>query len=85
MWDYSLKDNLLSLDKPFEKYSEKAFEYALKNNHEKFVKQGFYKNAVIADPLFASPFNFDFTLPENSPAWDIGFKPLDISDVGPRN
>ena len=25
------------------------------------------------------------TLAENSPAFDIGFEPIDISDIGPRN
>ena len=48
------------------------------------VNGGYYNNAVIADPLFADPFNGDFTLAENSPAWDIGFEPIDMSDVGPR-
>ena len=48
------------------------------------IKKGFMDNAVIADPLFADPKNGDFTLAENSPALDIGFEPIDISDVGPR-
>ena len=41
--------------------------------------------AWVADPLFADALNYDFTLAENSPAWDIGFEPIDISDVGPRS
>ena len=28
--------------------------------------------------------NFDFTLPEDSPALQVGFEPFDVSDVGPR-
>ena len=45
---------------------------------------GLFKNALVADPGFADPENGDFTLPENSPAYDIGFQPIDMSDVGIR-
>jgi hypothetical protein len=31
---------------------------------------------VISDPLFESAEAFDFTLKENSPAYEIGFRPL---------
>ncbi|MBQ8402649.1 MAG: right-handed parallel beta-helix repeat-containing protein, partial [Clostridia bacterium] len=46
--------------------------------------KGLFKNAVIADPGFADPQNGDFTLPADSPAYDIGFVPIDMSDVGIR-
>ncbi len=45
---------------------------------------GLYNNVLIADPLFKDPKNGDFTLPDNSPAYDIGFEPIDMSDVGVR-
>ena len=45
---------------------------------------GLDTESVTADPGFADPENGDFTLPENSPALDIGFVPFDLSDVGPR-
>ncbi len=46
--------------------------------------KGLFQNAVIADPGFADPHNGDFTLPADSPAYSIGFEPIDMSDVGIR-
>jgi len=45
---------------------------------------GFDGDSVVADPRFADPENGDFTLAADSPAWVMGFKKIDISDVGPR-
>ena len=39
--------------------------------------------SIVADPLFADADNFDFTLLPNSPAFALGFVPIDTSDVGP--
>ena len=39
--------------------------------------RGYYNNAVFMDPLFKDPANRDFTLAENSPALEIGFKPFE--------
>ena len=36
--------------------------------------RGYYNNAVLADPLFKDAENRDFTLAENSPAFDAGFE-----------
>ena len=38
--------------------------------------RGYYNNAVFKDPLFKDAANRDFTLAENSPALEIGFKPF---------
>jgi len=40
--------------------------------------------SVVADPLFKDPFHGDFTILSGSPTEDIGFTPIDMSDVGPR-
>ncbi len=89
LWDYTLKEGILSLPAPFaedfKNTKENVLNNIIKNNQAKLRENGFYNNAVIADPLFADPFNGDFTLAENSPAYDIGFEPIDVSDVGPRN
>jgi len=45
---------------------------------------GFDTRSIVADPLFTDPENGDFSLPIDSPAWDIGFEPIDMSTVGPR-
>lgn len=40
------------------------------------------KYSIEADPLFVDYENNDFRLKENSPAYSIGFRPIDFSDVG---
>lgn len=45
---------------------------------------GFDADSMIADPKFADPENGDFTLADDSPAYAMGFKKIDTSDVGPR-
>jgi len=45
---------------------------------------GFDTRSIIADPLFTDPAHGDFSMPLDSPAWDIGFEPIDMSTVGPR-
>ena len=41
------------------------------------VGKGYYNNAVFADPIFKDAENRDFTLAENSPALETGFKPFE--------
>jgi parallel beta-helix repeat protein len=41
-------------------------------------------HSLYADPLFVDPENYDFRLKENSPAFKLGFKNIDMSTVGPR-
>ena len=45
---------------------------------------GLETHSVVADPKFADAGNADFTLAEDSPAFALGFKAIDLSDVGPR-
>ncbi len=49
-----------------------------------FISNGLENGSVVADPMFADPENRDFTLSEDSPAWEMGFVPIDTRDVGPR-
>lgn len=51
---------------------------------EAWKARGHDKESVIADPLFVNPAADDYRLRPNSPAIEIGFKPLDLSTVGPR-
>lgn len=46
--------------------------------------RGLEVHSVIADPGFADPERGDFTLPPDSPALALGFRPIDLSTVGPR-
>ena len=50
---------------------------------EGWQKRGQDVHAIVADPLFADPEHGDFTLKPASPATQIGFRPIDLSHVGP--
>lgn len=51
---------------------------------EEWRKRGHDLHSVIADPLFVAPEKNDFRLQANSPALKLGFKPIDLSTIGPR-
>ena len=51
---------------------------------ERWRGRGQDKNSIFADPLFVDPRHDDFRLRPDSPALKLGFKPIDISTVGPR-
>ncbi|QWX84986.1 right-handed parallel beta-helix repeat-containing protein [Cellulophaga sp. HaHaR_3_176] len=42
------------------------------------------QHSLIADPGFKDPTNGDFSLPDDSPALKIGFKPFPLGQAGPR-
>ena len=45
---------------------------------------GYDMFSITADPLFKDIEKMDFTLSEDSPAFNIGFETIDTRDVGPR-
>ncbi len=51
---------------------------------EEWQQQGQDTESIVADPLFVNAENYDFRLRPNSPALKLGFKPIDLSTVGPR-
>ena len=51
---------------------------------ETLREMGYDLHSVVADPLCRDPRAGDFALAEGSPAWVLGFKPINLSDVGPR-
>jgi hypothetical protein len=50
---------------------------------DRWRENGLDTESLIADPLFADPENGDFSLPPDSPAMRVGFRPLDASRAGP--
>lgn len=63
--------------KPTQKYEN----ISLKKIKEDFDLE---QESIIADPKFKDAQNRDFTLLADSPAFKIGFRPIDMSDVGVR-
>jgi hypothetical protein len=46
--------------------------------------QGFDKESLIANPQFVDEKRHDYRLKPASPALKLGFEPIDLSTVGPR-
>ena len=51
---------------------------------EAWRKRGKDVNSHDADPLFVDPERGDFRLKPESPVWALGFRPIDMTRVGPR-
>ncbi len=47
-------------------------------------KQGYDKDSVIGDPLFLGMAKDDYRLKTDSPAFKLGFVPIDATKIGPR-
>jgi parallel beta-helix repeat protein len=43
---------------------------------------GLDKHSIEKDPLFVNPAEYDFRLQPNSPALDLGFKPIETENIG---
>ena len=51
---------------------------------EEWQARGLDTHSIVADPLFTDPENDDYSLKPDSPAFKLGFKPIDLSRVGLR-
>ena len=51
---------------------------------EAWRARGHDQHSILADPLFVAPKQDDFRLQTNSPAFKIGFHPIDLSQLGIR-
>ena len=71
--DYNLYWNISGNTPDF---NGKTFRKWQENNHD--------HHSLFQDPLFTDPGQGDFTLKPGSPAFRIGFVPIDISQAGPR-
>ena len=50
---------------------------------QQWQERGHDQHSLVTDPLFAAPDKNDFRLQPNSPAFRLGFRPTDLSGVGP--
>ena len=49
---------------------------------EQWKKMGFDTNSLIADPMFVDPEHDDYRLSPESPAFTLGFQPIDVTKIG---
>ena len=54
------------------------------DSFEEWQKNGYETHSIVADPLFVDAANDDYSLKPDSPAFQLGFKPIDVSTVGLR-
>ena len=66
----------------FEQWKEKTTEYW--RNTIKREDKGLDADSIVADPMFVDPQKGDFRLKPESPAFKLGFRPIDLSTVGVR-
>jgi hypothetical protein len=52
---------------------------------EDWQELGLDRHSLNEDPRFVDSENDDFRLREDSPAFELGFEPIDLSEVGPRD
>lgn len=55
-----------------------------KHSFKQWQAMGRDEHSVVADPKFKNLADRDFTLAKDSPAFKLGFRPIDVSTVGPR-
>jgi len=77
LWDYNVYFQ--------EKGEPVTFLRGKKYTFEQWQAKGMDVHSVVADPMLVDPSNGDFSVKPDSPALKLGFKPIDIGKVGPRN
>ena len=64
--------------------SGKPLRMTVYQDFDRWQDGGQDPHSLVADPLFTDPQAGDFTLSPDSPAFALGFKPIDLSTVGVR-
>jgi len=47
-------------------------------------EMGYDQHSLVADPMFVDPEHDDYRLAPESPAFDLGFQPIDVANIGIR-
>ncbi|MHB8974553.1 MAG: right-handed parallel beta-helix repeat-containing protein [Pirellulaceae bacterium] len=77
--DYSIiMDNNLYFDATGSPVKFCAFTF------DEWKAKGLDQHSLVADPLFVDPQHGDFTVKPESPAFQLGWRAIDLSAVGPR-
>jgi hypothetical protein len=74
--NFKFDNNLYYVEGGEPTFGDKSFD--------EWKKTGQDVHSLVASPLFANPQQGNFTLQSGSPAFKIGFRPLDLATVGPR-
>ncbi len=85
--DQEWKDNNFLFDNNLYFYAGSGGSCAIRFgdlSFEEWQKNGQDVHSIVADPLFVDLQKGNFSLQPESPALKIGFKPIDLSEVGPR-
>jgi len=61
--------------------TEPKVGYGGRTTWANWVAQGFDRSSLFADPLFTDPAHDDYSLKADSPAWKLGFKKIDTSEM----
>ncbi|MBI3920787.1 MAG: right-handed parallel beta-helix repeat-containing protein [Armatimonadetes bacterium] len=56
----------------------------LRYSFDEWKAKGLDRSSILADPLFVDPDNGNLNLKPESPAFKLGFRPIDLSGNGPR-
>jgi hypothetical protein len=77
--DYSIiMDNNLYYDATGNPVKFCAFTF------DEWKAKGLDQHSLVADPLFVNPEQGDFNLKPESPAFQLGWRAIDLRTVGPR-
>jgi len=84
--DYNLFFNIQALAYNWEWWSNWWTNYGRRVFPlDEWQKMGFDRHSVIADPMFMDPEHDDYRLQPESPAFKLGFQPIDIEKIGLRD
>lgn len=84
VFDYNIYWNTESRDIRFFNYTFDEWRKVKGKGRGWFQPEGMDEHSLLADPLFVDARNGDFSLKPESPAFAIGFVPINMSEVGPR-